>query len=822
MKLPKNLLDFRELVFKLIIVAQKTLEVSLYLFSLTKGTIMQKAYMFFLMIGLAFSCDKEKESDKNKDKNNIEDKESVTRLYNLMETYWSETKSIDPYGFKIDDLTIKEKYNLVQSTIGQMNHLERKKLGTKTQYYFDLFLFDLKTKKKGCELGGIENNILAQIPITHMRNYVEAYLEHVFEHHNTVITRLLSSNSQPTRQIKIPNRIYDYFNNFTNQEKIKDLDHLTINSTKKLFKDSQYFRLSNSFSAIDFYYQKKDFNENFLDYIKEVKKQFEKGASYNNTLPKVLIDKIISQFEHHLTEDKIKIKYNSETKEVLDNLSFVKEENKLLIDQYRSNLDSIEKNLLDLLNYLENEYPARVFTDPIDGTIDTNKIPHGWSGMEDGSKWYEWLVNKETSKDQSVQEIHEIGLIEVKRILGEMIKICYRIGKCTTQDMEQAKNSNEIYNFFNYLKQQKFYSLNPHPSGQNIITNDQHDSPWWNTWSNDLTAKTIDKKYYPDYSSYPSDNFLSLESKLSTNQLTAYKEHRQHLKDYYLFKQKIEKNNVLDEVFSNKTITNLDYQIVPMSFIESSTKGIALYQSFDTGSEGVGGQFILNTYYPFNLPQWSTSSLLLHEAVPGHHFQIMIAQKVHEADSQLPDYIKQSSHNAYVEGWALYVEDLGLTHLNIYNGKGLYNPLLGEKTDEGVDSQDNIPSESFLNELQKFGKYNEEMLRAMRLVVDTGLHSLGWTYNKAFSYMKENSSLEEGDISTEIYRYMAYPGQALSYKAGCMTILKLRQELARKLGQTEEHIPSEILKEFHHQILELGSLPLEVLENKIQNWIQSL
>ena len=261
---------------------------------------------------------------------------------------------------------------------------------------------------------------------------------------------------------------------------------------------------------------------------------------------------------------------------------------------------------------------------------------------------------------------------------------------------------------------------------------------------------------------------------------------------------------------------------MPNDFANAPYGGVASYNTYSNPVDGVGGQFNLNTYYPFGLQSWNISTLLTHEAAPGHHFQLIIAKQLAEQNPDWPTYIKNSHNTAYVEGWALYTEDLAKTHLKVYEGKGLYDPALGDVKDDGSQHPDGQPSEAFLNELQKFGQLNEEMLRSMRLVVDTGLHAKGWTHNKAVTYMKENSALGDGDISSEVPRYMAYTGQAVSYKSGSLTLLDLRKELADHLGVDVLNIPVDKMKEFHHKVLEHGALPMGVLESKIRNWIESV
>ncbi|WNM19938.1 DUF885 domain-containing protein [Flavobacterium capsici] len=177
---------------------------------------------------------------------------------------------------------------------------------------------------------------------------------------------------------------------------------------------------------------------------------------------------------------------------------------------------------------------------------------------------------------------------------------------------------------------------------------------------------------------------------------------------------------------------------------------------------------------------YGDEDLFLHEAIPGHHFQISLQQE----NQDLPDFRKYSWYGAYGEGWALYTESLG-------KELGLYT-----------------------DPYQYFGMLSNEIHRAIRLVVDTGIHSKGWTREQAIKYSLENEAESEASIISEIERYMAIPGQALSYKIGQLKILELRKKAQDKLKDKFD------IKVFHQKVLESGVMPLALLEKKINNWIQ--
>ena len=176
---------------------------------------------------------------------------------------------------------------------------------------------------------------------------------------------------------------------------------------------------------------------------------------------------------------------------------------------------------------------------------------------------------------------------------------------------------------------------------------------------------------------------------------------------------------------------------------------------------------------------FSDEDLFLHEAIPGHHFQISLQQE----NTALPSFRKSLWYSSYGEGWALYCESLG-------KELGLYD-----------------------DPYQYFGMLSAEMHRAIRLVVDTGIHTQGWSREKAIQYSLDNEAESEASIISEIERYMANPGQALSYKIGQLKILELRKKATETLGDGFD------IKEFHAKVLESGCIPLQLLENKINSWI---
>ena len=191
--------------------------------------------------------------------------------------------------------------------------------------------------------------------------------------------------------------------------------------------------------------------------------------------------------------------------------------------------------------------------------------------------------------------------------------------------------------------------------------------------------------------------------------------------------------------------------------------------------------FYVNTHDVGSRPDWERESLFIHEAVPGHHFQIALAQE----QEDLPAFRRFGGQTAYVEGWALYAETLG-------EELGLYT-----------------------DPYQRLGALSNDIWRANRLVVDTGLHAFGWTREQAIAWMETNCPITHANAVAEVERYMVMPGQALAYKIGQLKIRELRRKAEDMLGDRFD------IKAFHRQVLADGSMPLTLLEQKIVNWISS-
>ena len=230
------------------------------------------------------------------------------------------------------------------------------------------------------------------------------------------------------------------------------------------------------------------------------------------------------------------------------------------------------------------------------------------------------------------------------------------------------------------------------------------------------------------------------------------------------------------------------FSLVPKTPLEIKPYDVSVEQFSAGGSYQAGtpdgsrpGTFYFNAY---DLPSRLTTgnvTLYLHEGAPGHHFQISLARE----NEDLPAFMRFGGNTAYVEGWALYSETLGYE-------MGFFD-----------------------DPWNRYGTLQDEQLRAMRLVVDTGLHAKGWTREQAIDFMLENSGMTRTEVVSEVERYIAIPSQALAYKVGALKIQELRKKAEEQLGDDFD------IREFHAQVLDTGALPMPVLESKIDRWIAS-
>ena len=269
-------------------------------------------------------------------------------------------------------------------------------------------------------------------------------------------------------------------------------------------------------------------------------------------------------------------------------------------------------------------------------------------------------------------------------------------------------------------------------------------------------------------------DFKSFLDFLRNDQRFYYDDPNDLLNAYLVMSKKIDP--LLTKIF--KKFPRAPYGVIPIPDDIAPYTTTAYYYS---PSEDRPGYFYANLYKPESRPKYEIPVLTIHEAVPGHHFQISLAQEL----ENVPDFRKHQSFTVFVEGWGLYSEELG-EFLNLY--------------DDPYD---------------KFGQLTYDMWRAIRLVVDTGMHYKDWSRQDAIDLFVNNTAKSLLDIENEVDRYLIMPGQALAYKIGQMKIKELRIKASNELGDNYD------IKEYHYEVLKRGALPLDVFEGYINEWIES-
>jgi uncharacterized protein (DUF885 family) len=270
------------------------------------------------------------------------------------------------------------------------------------------------------------------------------------------------------------------------------------------------------------------------------------------------------------------------------------------------------------------------------------------------------------------------------------------------------------------------------------------------------------------------DDLPEFNQKINRDPKYFFKTRKEVLSHYQKISKEID--GKLPQVFGR--LPKMKYEVRPVPEYSEKTQVTAYY---DSGSVTTGrpGIFWANTYALDTRPIWEMTALFLHEAVPGHHLQISIAKEL----QGLPEFRKNMGFGAYVEGWGLYAEGLG----------------------EDLQAYHDVYSQ--------YGRYAFEIWRSIRLVVDTGIHSMGWSREKAIQFFRENSPKSDHDIGVEVDRYIVLPAQALTYKIGELKFQEIRKAAEEKLGTRFD------IRAFHDAVLGNGALPLDILEKRMKEWI---
>ena len=479
------------------------------------------------------------------------------------------------------------------------------------------------------------------------------------------------------------------------------LKHVSLSSSIELSEYPSYFMSLNQRGGVQSYYEtgdrlnftsKQDYNDwltRLSQYSNNIENSYENnkaGIEAGYTQPKLVTSGVISQIEAILDSTLENHPYLQVFLEA-DEMLLTAEEKETLVNEAKVLItEQINPAYTKLHEFLVNEY------------LPNSRESIGIKDVPNGKSWYEDLASYHTTTKLSPDEIHAIGLKEIKRIRQEMETII--------SDLEW---DGDFQSFLNYLRTSpRFYYDNPEDLFNAYL----------------IMAKTIDP--------------------------------------------------LLPKIF--KVFPRAPYGVIPIPAESAPYTTTAYYNS---ASKGKPGYFYANLYKPESRPKYEIPVLTVHEAVPGHHFQISIAQELKD----VPTFRKYLSFTAFVEGWGLYSEELG-EYMNLY--------------DDPYD---------------KFGQLTYDMWRAIRLVVDTGMHYKNWSRDDAINLFLENTAKSQLDIENEVDRYIAWPGQALAYKIGQLKILELRTKAEKELGDDFD------IKDFHHEILKRGSLPLSILETYINEWI---
>ena len=427
----------------------------------------------------------------------------------------------------------------------------------------------------------------------------------------------------------------------------------------------------------------------FPAYMDQTIALMREGMAEHILLPKVIMNRVVPQIDSQIVADSTKSPFYLPFKEFPPAVS-APERERLEKAAQEAIQNAIVPTFRKFREFYVTDYLPACFDH-----VGVWQIPHG-------DQIYAFLVRHSTTTNLTAEQIHQIGLKEVERIHGEMLKIVQEVGfKGSLQD------------FFKFLRTDpQFFYKDPKDLFE----------------AYEALAKSVDPRLVNLFHTLPRMPYgvEAIPAEVAPMQTTAY--YRQGAAD---------------------------------------------------GSRA--GTYFVNLYRPEMRPKWEMTALTLHEAVPGHHLQIALAMEL----TKMPKFRRYGEYTAFVEGWGLYAESLG-EDINMYR-----------------------------DPYAKFGELTYDMWRAVRLVVDTGMHAMHWDRQRAINFFMQNAPKTELDITNEIDRYIAWPGQALAYKIGQLKIKQLRAQAADELG------PAFDLKEFHNVVLGSGAVPLDILEQQVNAWVAS-
>jgi uncharacterized protein (DUF885 family) len=422
-------------------------------------------------------------------------------------------------------------------------------------------------------------------------------------------------------------------------------------------------------------------------YIQQTIALMREGMKTRMMLPKIVLERIPAQIDHQIVGDPKESPFYKPFRRFPASVA-ESDRSRLALGAETVIRDSVVPAFHRLKNFFVGEYlPAGL------DQVGVWQLPRG-------EALYSFVTRRHTTTEMTPEEIHEVGLSEVKRIRAEMQTVIEKLG---------YKGS--FREFTEFLRS--------------------------------------DAKFY-------------------------YKTPEELLAAYRALTRRIDP--LLVKFF--KTLPRMPYGVEPVpSNIAPDTATAYYRQPAADGSRA--GTFFVNLYKPETRPKPEMMALSLHEAVPGHHLQIALAME----QPNLPNFRRYGGYTAFVEGWGLYAESLG-------DEMGLYD-----------------------DPYSKFGQLTYEMWRAVRLVVDTGIHHMRWGRQKAIDFFLENTGRPELDIVNEVDRYISWPGQALAYKIGQLKISAIRAKAEKALGEKFD------IRLFHDELLKDGALPLSLLESKMDSWI---